>query len=294
MKVRVLVSRRNPADNPYSAHVIQNASSQVFRAVYNLSAKHRWCITGTPIQNRVQDLGALVSFLRVSPFDDTSLFRDTFVKPIEHGSDYGLKRLRSLVQAISLRRTKVMLELTLSRREELIQSVELDVEEKKIYQLFTKSCVSAIDTRGLARSCFQSILRLRQICNHGRELLPSGTRDWLDSVTSFNDTPMTQIQTCENCDGPIGGSGNDMDDLLDCFHQICKACVEAARETGSPDEPVCPVCSESAPEQNEDKAPRDVQFGTTYHPSSKVRALLENLEKARRQSIQSGNAPIKG
>ncbi|OKL62144.1 hypothetical protein UA08_02996 [Talaromyces atroroseus] len=222
------------------AHVIRNPSSRIFQAVYNLPAKHRWCITATPIQNRVQELGALVKFLRVSPFDGGMSFRDTFTYPIECGSERGWKRLRSLVQAISLRRTKETLDLKLPVREEIIQPVELNMEERKMYKLFTKSCVSAIETRRIARNTLQYILRLRQICNHGRELLPSTTQQWLDSVMSFDENPVTPPPTCEHCDDPMADSEENMNDLMACMHQICKACLEGAKEGDSPSDPVCP------------------------------------------------------
>ncbi|KAF2179187.1 hypothetical protein K469DRAFT_597047 [Zopfia rhizophila CBS 207.26] len=275
------------------AHVIRNQSSQVFRSVRSLSAKHRWCITATPIQNLVEDLGTLVEFLRVWPFDSPFHFRQNFVIPINDGDSHGWQRLRSLVEAISLRRTKDIVELTLPAREEIIQSVELDTEENEIYRLFTRSCVSAIETRGSARSCFQNILRLRQICNHGRDLLPPDTRRWLDSVMSTDDNSGTPGQSCENCDGAIQDSDSEMDELLGCFHQICKACFEAAQDGDSPGEPFCPLCSESGCEDKKDRDACDIDSDTSYRPSSKVRALLENLRKNDTLPLRPGEMPIK-
>ncbi|KAF5857340.1 hypothetical protein ETB97_005918 [Aspergillus alliaceus] len=240
----------------------------------------------TPIQNWVQELGALVKFLRVSPFDDGMSFRDTFTYPIERGNERGWEKLRSLVQAISLRRTKEALDLNLPVREGIIQPVELNMEERKMYKLFTKSCVSAIETRGMARSSFQNILRLRQICNHGRELLPSTTQQWLDSVMSFDENPTTPPPTCEHCNDPMADSEENMDDPIACMHQVCKACLRGVQEGDSPSEPVCPVCSESGCEKKEGQGTDETEVETQYRPSSKVKALLENLQKARCQSSQ--------
>jgi SNF2 family DNA or RNA helicase len=47
------------------AHEIRNCSTKQFQAVHGLTAQHRWCLTGTPIQNSLEDLEALISFLRV-------------------------------------------------------------------------------------------------------------------------------------------------------------------------------------------------------------------------------------
>lgn len=262
--------------------------------MYNLSAKHRWCITATPIQNWVQEFGALVKFLRVSPFDDGTAFRDTFTYPIERRDERGWQRLRSLVQAISLRRIKETLDLKLPLREEIIQPVEMNMEERKMYRLFTQSYISAIESRGVAQSSFQNILRLRQICNHGRELLPSTTQRWLDSVMSFHEDPTTPPSMCEYCDDPMANSDENVDDLITCLHQICKACLKGNQDDESPSEPVCPLCADPGCEKKRKiQGTDEMEVETEYHPSSKVKALLENLQKSRCQSQYSTDKPIK-
>eukprot|EP00920_Eleutheroschizon_duboscqi_P024808 GHVT01061521.1.p1 GENE.GHVT01061521.1~~GHVT01061521.1.p1 ORF type:complete len:354 (+),score=84.76 GHVT01061521.1:71-1063(+) len=50
------------------AHYIKNRHTRAFRAVVSLSAGRRWCLTGTPIQNSLNDLFALVAFLGVNPY----------------------------------------------------------------------------------------------------------------------------------------------------------------------------------------------------------------------------------
>lgn len=246
------------------------------------------------MQNWVQEFGALVKFLRVSPFDEGMSFRDIFTRPIERGDEFGWERLRSLVQAISLRRIKEALDLKLPIREEIIQPVELNMEEKKMYQMLTRSCFSAIETRGMAQSSLQSILRLRQICNHGRELLPSTTQQWLDGVMSFHEDTTTPPPTCEHCDGPIATSEENMDDLNTCWHQVCKSCLKDAQDSDNPTESVCPVCTASGCEnENEIQGTDEMEVEREYHPSSKVKVLLENLQNARGQSLHSGQIPIK-
>ena len=282
----------NESDRIYPAHIIRNPSSRAFKAVYDLSAKHRWCITATPIQNWVQELGVLVKFLRVSPFDDNISFREIFTYPIECGDEHGWERLRSLVQAISLRRTKEAVDLKLPLREQIIQPVELSMEEGNMYKLFTKSWVAAIETRGMARSSLQNILRLRQICNHGRELLPPKTQQWLDSVMSLDDNPTSPPLICEQCDSPMADSEAKMCDLNACVHQICKACLRDFQEGDKPSEPVCPICSELG-QENEFQRPDEMEIETQYRPSSKVKALLQNLQKARCQSQHPQEVPIK-
>ncbi|KAK2762331.1 hypothetical protein FQN54_001341 [Arachnomyces sp. PD_36] len=89
-------------------HVVRNSSTQQFKAVASLSASIRWCMTGTPIQNSLNDLASLVRFLRIPNLDDAASFR----KHISGGAqtarrppkpNYG--NLRVLLGAICLRRT---------------------------------------------------------------------------------------------------------------------------------------------------------------------------------------------
>ena len=102
-----------------TAHVIRNRSSQLFHSVCTLQARHRWCLTGTPIQNRVEDFGALVGFLRVYPFDSPAGFYSNFINFIQKGDNRGIEKLKALVQAISLRRTKEYVFGELKLRHEL-------------------------------------------------------------------------------------------------------------------------------------------------------------------------------
>ncbi|OQD67879.1 hypothetical protein PENPOL_c003G05250 [Penicillium polonicum] len=74
-----------------SAHYIRNRATKQFQAVVNLSAQHRWCLTGTPIQNSIEDLGALVAFLRVPILDRVASFRKFISTPTSSESLLSLR-----------------------------------------------------------------------------------------------------------------------------------------------------------------------------------------------------------
>jgi SWI/SNF-related matrix-associated actin-dependent regulator of chromatin subfamily A3 len=76
------------------------------QAACSLKSQHRWCLTGTPIQNRIDDFAALLQFLRVKPFDKPASFNTCIVKLLRAGDLSGIHKLRLLVNAVSLRRTK--------------------------------------------------------------------------------------------------------------------------------------------------------------------------------------------
>src|SRR2546421_4056904 len=93
----------------FVAHYIRHQSTKQFRAVSTISAKYRWCLTGTPIQNSLEDLGALIKFLQVPLLDTTPAFRYYIVSPIESGHPTGFLGFRLLLKSLCLRRTNDVL-----------------------------------------------------------------------------------------------------------------------------------------------------------------------------------------
>lgn len=54
-------------------HVIRNHKTKKAQALCELEAKHRWCLTGTPVHNKELDMYSLLKFLRCSPFDNINV-----------------------------------------------------------------------------------------------------------------------------------------------------------------------------------------------------------------------------
>ncbi|KAI0152567.1 SNF2 family N-terminal domain-containing protein [Hypoxylon sp. NC0597] len=279
------------------AHIVRNRSTKSFQAVNMLKAKHRWCLTGTPIQNRLDDLGALVEFLKVDPFDNPSTFRNTFLSPIDSGEKSGWERLRSLIRSIALRRTKKALDgdLSLPARRETVHWINLDNEERALYNLVKKHFALAINSGAPVMNTFQFILRLRQICNHGSDLLPQSLRAWLNEAASLWGAVSPLLQRCEVCDTALDDS-NSSYDALSCFHQVCQTCLPADDAPNNGTGSVCPVCDTGILEETEGgiKPKPDHKSGSMrYRPSSKVKALLQNLQNDREVAITSGQPSAK-
>jgi SNF2 family DNA or RNA helicase len=82
-------------------------------ACCNLTAEYRWCMTGTPYQNTVNDIYSLVKFLRIAPFDDHAYWKDRITRPAKAGNmSLALTRIRTLLRAIMIRRTKDVLKVS--------------------------------------------------------------------------------------------------------------------------------------------------------------------------------------
>ena len=156
------------------AHAIRDRSTRRSQAVCSLRARHRWCVTGTPIQNRIDDFGALLHFLRVYPFENQSSFNSHIANPIQSGMEAGIKKLRLLVNTMTLRRTKACVhgDIQLDPRINETHRVTFTAKERQLYDCFRLNSLElighAFDNDGKMKSftILQSILRLRQICNN--------------------------------------------------------------------------------------------------------------------------------
>ena len=88
------------------AHYIKGRTIQIAKAVYHLKAEHRWCMTGTPIQNKLDDLFRLIHFLRLEPWSDYLWWNSYINKPHEKKDPLVFQIIQTIIAPILLRRTK--------------------------------------------------------------------------------------------------------------------------------------------------------------------------------------------
>ncbi|KAI0969357.1 DNA repair protein rad-5 [Xylaria arbuscula] len=162
------------------AHTIKNRQSKTAKACYELSAEHRWVLTGTPIVNRLEDLFSLVRFLRVEPWNNFSFWRTFITAPFE-SKDFmrALDVVQTVLEPLVMRRTKDMktpsgepLVLLPAKSIEIVD-VELSQAERAVYDYVfarAKRTFSANIEKGTVMKAyttiFAQILRLRQTCCH--------------------------------------------------------------------------------------------------------------------------------
>lgn len=161
------------------AHSIREQATKQSQAICALSAQRRWAVTGTPVQNRLDDLGALIKFLRVKPFSDKGGFAQYISSPFKMADPEILPKLRLLVDSITLRRLKDRIDLP-GRIDQTVR-LRFSEDEAKLYEWFAKDSDRRmrIITKNEAKSLggktyvhiLRAIMRLRLICAHGRELL---------------------------------------------------------------------------------------------------------------------------
>ena len=90
------------------AHKIRSRKTRVFKACNALQARSRWCLSGTPVQNRLDDIYSLFMFLKLQPICDKAFWQKFIVQPLKNGNPLGFDRLRKVMRQICLRRDKSM------------------------------------------------------------------------------------------------------------------------------------------------------------------------------------------
>lgn len=92
------------------AQTIKNHNTQVARACCGLRAKRRWCLSGTPIQNTIDDLYSYFRFLKYEPYSVYGSFRSMIKYQISRDATRGYKKLQAVLKIVLLRRTKGKIE----------------------------------------------------------------------------------------------------------------------------------------------------------------------------------------
>lgn len=160
------------------AHSIKSAQTVACKASCYLEADRRIALTGTPIQNKIEDVWALFKFLRISPIDEKEVFNKYITSPCKTGDQIGVARLQLIMRTCCLRRTKDTTDngqriLSLPPRTEMQMWLTLRDDERKIYDARLQEAKRDVedlkDKKQLTKNyahVLQQLLRLRQTCNH--------------------------------------------------------------------------------------------------------------------------------
>ncbi|KAI1060017.1 hypothetical protein LB506_012626 [Fusarium annulatum] len=284
------------------AHMIRRRETTLYQAASQLSAEYRWCLTATPIQNHLEDLGSLLAFLRISELEHKAAFRKHIVLPFSDDITAALKRVAILLDSICLRRTQELLHLP--QVSEKHHYIELQESERRQYDqtLVNMAClIKAKASLGPEKrngfGIFQAQLQLRLLCNHGTFQKPFKDTNHRDRKAEREDflysLGSTAQITCSLCGIPIpafdllGGSESYNHP---CGHKLCQECILQNNEAGVFSENSfltrpCPLCKGTIEESHcsaSQSFPGELDgdhFNTEGY-SSKMNALIQDLENS--------------
>ncbi|MBA2330134.1 MAG: SNF2 helicase associated domain-containing protein [Flavisolibacter sp.] len=155
------------------SQAIKNPASKVTKAAALLNAKHKLCMSGTPLQNNTFDIYAQMNFLNPGMLGSVEFFRQEFAVPIDKfGEEEQKGHLRKILYPFILRRTKEQVAKDLPDKTEMVLFCEMGDEQRKIYDAyrndFRARILGTIEEQGIQRSqltILQGLMKLRQICD---------------------------------------------------------------------------------------------------------------------------------
>jgi SNF2 family DNA or RNA helicase len=260
------------------AHTIKNRNAKATKACYALRAEYRWCLTGTPMQNNLDELQSLIKFLRIKPYNDLKTWKSQITEPMRAGrGNIAMKRLNFYLKAFMKRRTKDVLKqegalnpggkptkdgalsngLKITERKVEAVSAEFTPEERSFYSRLEQRTDRNIDAMMSGAkmnyaSALVMLLRLRQACNHPQLVGGSIAQD-RDALTTGQAQATQNPRKAKVPDREI----DDMADLLGGLSVQTKQCdmcqTELTEEEAKSGALRCAECNEDLAAQKKMK-----------------------------------------
>jgi len=177
---------------------IKNAATKTTKVAYKLKAKHRVCLSGTPMENHLGELWSTFNFLMPGLLQSNKSFNSTFRHPIErHGDAAAQISLHRRVGPLILRRTKGVVAKELPPKTVIPHYITLNDAQVDLYETvrasMDKRVRDAVKKQGFSRShilILEALLKLRQICCHpqllkldaAQEITSSAKLDYLSQL----------------------------------------------------------------------------------------------------------------
>jgi hypothetical protein len=163
------------------AQDVKNPATKRARALRQLSARRRLAMTGTPIENHLGELWALMDILNPGLLGSREAYTRTFANPIQLGNDeQALERLRAIVQPFILRRAKDAPEVELDLPPITVEKdyCRLTVEQASLYQATVDNWLPRVEAHhdrfGRRGAVLAMLGHLKQVCNHPEMLVHTG------------------------------------------------------------------------------------------------------------------------
>ncbi|MFD4429893.1 DEAD/DEAH box helicase [Nocardia sp. NPDC058497] len=150
------------------AQALKNPRTQVSKAARALPADAKVALTGTPVENHLDELFALLNLTVPRLFAHRTQFRRRFVRPIEEGSAAAAARLRDAVEPVVLGRKKIHVAASLPAKIHSDLLCDLTAEQERVYDAVLAEALDEGFGSGLQRQgrVLAALTHLKQVCNH--------------------------------------------------------------------------------------------------------------------------------
>ncbi|GLA46141.1 hypothetical protein AnigIFM63604_008928 [Aspergillus niger] len=230
------------------AHTIREQSAAQTQAIFKLNSQRRWSVTGTPIQNRLEDLLSVTKFLGLFPYDDRGRFGMHILSRFKTGDASVLASLRVLVDSFTLRRVKDKIDLP-ARHDKIIM-LTFTEKEQQLHEFFRKESnvmmrvIAGEEQSKMKGRMYHHILKammiLRQISAHGKELLEPDDRKRIKGMSVHDAIDLEE------------GAGDAAGATDKKAYEMFTLMQETSADT-------CAVCGKRLEEPSSDNGPTDKQ-----------------------------------
>ncbi|WP_426751190.1 SNF2-related protein [Myxococcus sp. Y35] len=178
------------------AQAIKNPDSQVARAAFGLKAGFRLALSGTPLENRLEELWSLMHFTNPGLLGGRRHFEDKVARPIADGRQEAAEGLRRRIRPFVLRRLKRDVAPELPPRIDSVMHVQMDERERSVYDAVMaatrKEVVALLNEGGSVLKALEALLRLRQAACHSA-LVPGQRANTSSKVETLVDALETAV-----------------------------------------------------------------------------------------------------
>ncbi|KAG2588747.1 hypothetical protein PVAP13_5NG234900 [Panicum virgatum] len=148
------------------AHRIKNENSLLSKTMRIYNTNYRLLITGTPLQNNLHELWALLNFLLPEIFSSAETFDEWFQISGENDQQEVVQQLHKVLRPFLLRRLKSDVEKGLPPKKETILKVGMSQMQKQYYRALLQKDLEVINAGGERKRLLNIAMQLRKCCNH--------------------------------------------------------------------------------------------------------------------------------
>ena len=277
-------------------HMIRNASTNQYRAVTALHGLIRLVSDRTSIQNSLEDLGSLITYLRLPMLSEAAQFRRHIIRRTGvtlSNQQPNFENLRLLLGAVCLRRNKTI--LPISQSDDLFHTIEFSWSKRQEYERLGRSWRQALDlavsghkSKEARQTFLKALLRMRIYCNNG-DIFGDGYTSFLTEPDERESLLQQRGgESCYYCSCDISSFGvasdNHFGSVTACHHAVCGDCYHLYQKTIR-EHDLCPICGkrhESLPSRKKEQEHLESYMACAFPP--KLMALCKDIDRYRNES----------